>query len=192
MTNTTPTTAHMPRTNAELCAALRPFPVEQHTGDWTLTTPGTVFDGSMHSFRETDIRMIRLAISWGMPPEEFCPAHQLHDGLATYTAHATTHGGICEYDHTLLELLGLHTDWWEFSHGGYLDLTEKAHEFDLDNTLTWAAGIAIEWLNGLGTTDSHLHADPITPVRCHPYYDRTHSYVTEDNSLYLLANEELY
>lgn len=204
----------MPTTSQALAAALSPFPVylaphyvpidpadNQIRHPWSRITPGCLIDGSMHSFEDTLLHVIRMAIAFGMPPQEFCPDHE----TAT-TVGLPCPGPICQYDHTLLELLGIHDQWWELSnYANAFHLTDQACGQDLNETLVWASGIALDWLNGLGTTDNQATptgtdgqltlCDVLDTqcylVRCHPDYATTHSYLIDDNSLYLFPNDEI-
>jgi len=167
---------------------LRPFPVDTYPREiadaegrdpWSDATPGCIFDGSMHGFEETELRTVRLALAWGMPACALLPPS--------------------EFDDTARELFGMHDQWWEFTSGGYLRLTDAAHDENLYDTLAMAFGNALDWLNGYtvcgrilgpGATLADCPDCADERTRCAPEYAADHLYVYLDNSLYLVSQDD--
>lgn len=173
MTHTLPP---LPTTNAELAAAVFPYPIDRDSHDWRNIHPACLLDHSQ-SFNSSLLTasIIRLAIALGMPPQEFAC------DMAP-ESHKSKSGTLL--DHTMLEVLGMKADWWDDGQW----LSEFALSNRVDECLDDMEQCALDWLNGCGHTD----AVPPTPrTRCaSPYRDTHHYETTEDWCLALVPNAD--
>lgn len=171
MTSSTAPSHHsltpLPTTNEELRSQVFPFPVTPH--DWHHIEPGTpVLAGRpTEGTDEFEVGVIRLAISLGIPPQEF------------NTTHVSPQ--VSRLDSTMLEVLGFKSEWWD-GQDGALYPSDQALELDLDQDIADFAGICVDWLNGQGSEDIYARYTLTPPkpltigTRCHPAYARTHHY----------------